>query len=99
MTIVENLKEKLLSLDGINNFEYIINKDTIIYTDNSEFVTIQTKVNKKDLINKIDFQQEKGLKKYGHTIDDCPKDKYNWNDMSLEEIVDFLIYKEKENLC
>ena len=42
-------------------------------------------------------QHEKGIKKYGQSIDDCPFDKYNWLDMMYEELADFLIYEEKLN--
>lgn len=44
----------------------------------------------KEIIKK---QQEKGIKKYGHSIDECPLDKFNWRTMMLEELADLLIYK------
>lgn len=40
-------------------------------------------------------QQRKGLLKYGHTIDDCPRDRFNWSDMATEELIDFWVYKVK----
>ena len=52
-------------------------------------------VNSQQLIETIKKQQEKGMAKYGHSIDECPFDKFNWNDMMYEEIADTLIYMEK----
>jgi len=40
-------------------------------------------------------QKAKGLKKYGHTLEECPKEKYNWKEMAIEEIVDFIQYVNK----
>ena len=40
-------------------------------------------------------QSSKGMKKYGHYIDECPVNKFNWTDMAIEELVDFWVYKEK----
>jgi hypothetical protein len=42
-----------------------------------------------------DKQNSKGIKKYGHSIDECPKRKYAWKIMAIEELIDFWIYKEK----
>lgn len=43
----------------------------------------------------IKEQSSKGFEKYGHYIDECPKDKFNWTNMALEELIDFWVYKEK----
>lgn len=40
-------------------------------------------------------QSLKGIKKYGHSIDECPPRKYAWKIMAIEELVDFWVYKEK----
>lgn len=40
-------------------------------------------------------QNNKGIEKYGHSIDDCPDDKYDWKIMAIEELVDFFVYKMK----
>ena len=42
-------------------------------------------------------QIEKGLAKYGHTIADCPQDKYDWDEMAMEELVDLIVYSLKKN--
>lgn len=55
-------------------------------------------------INSMDWawlcqkQFNKGVEKYGHTIDDCPKNKFNWKTMAIEELIDFWVYREKMNL-
>lgn len=41
------------------------------------------------------LQHEKGVEKYGTTIDACEYDNYNWQKMALEEIVDMLVYEKK----
>ena len=45
------------------------------------------------LINK---QTQKGIKTYGHTLDDCPIDKYDWQQMIIEELIDALQYQQKQ---
>jgi len=71
-----------------------INENTTI--DNLQNIfTINVKFDSDMLIEIIKKQQEKGLKKYGHSIDDCPNNKYNWEIMAYEEIADFLIYNQK----
>ena len=40
-------------------------------------------------------QFKKGLDKYGHTLQDCPEDAFNWQEMAIEEIVDFIQYINK----
>ncbi|WP_328211821.1 nucleoside triphosphate pyrophosphohydrolase family protein [Cytobacillus firmus] len=44
----------------------------------------------------IDTQNEKGLKKYGHTLEDCDPGEYNWGQMIIEELIDALQYQQKE---
>ena len=44
----------------------------------------------------IDAQNEKGMKKYGESIDDCPVDDYSWPNMVIEELIDALQYQQKE---
>ena len=46
------------------------------------------------LKNIIKTQQQKGIKKYGHSIDECSLDKFNWEQMMLEELADLLIYQQ-----
>ena len=43
----------------------------------------------------VEKQEQKGIAKYGHTIDDCPNDAYDWQVMMLEEMVDFMVYYRK----
>lgn len=40
-------------------------------------------------------QSAKGIIKYGHNIDSCPKDKFDWKIMAIEEAVDLFVYREK----
>lgn len=46
----------------------------------------------------LDQQNEKGLINYGQTLDDCPDDDYDWNQMTLEELLDALQYQVKQNI-
>lgn len=53
----------------------------------------------KDIINQIlDKQNAKGMKTYGHSLEDCPNEAYDWNIMALEEAIDGWQYQVKENL-
>lgn len=44
----------------------------------------------------FDKQTDKGVNKYGHTLDDCPDDKFDWKLMMIEELVDCVQYAYKE---
>ena len=44
---------------------------------------------------KVDEQVAKVLLKYGQYLDDCPNNKYNWEVMMLEELIDYFNYKLK----
>ena len=53
----------------------------------------------KEIINQgLDQQDEKGLINYGQTLDDCPDGDYDWNQMTIEELLDALQYQVKENI-
>lgn len=39
----------------------------------------------------------KGYETYGQTLDDCPDDAYDWNQMLIEELLDGLQYMFKQN--
>ena len=39
----------------------------------------------------------KGYETYGQTLDDCPDDVYDWQQMLIEELLDGLQYMAKEN--
>jgi len=39
----------------------------------------------------------KGYETYGQTLDDCPDDAYDWQQMLIEELLDGLQYMAKEN--
>lgn len=45
----------------------------------------------------LDKQDQKGLLKYGTTIDEANDKNYNWNLMALEESADLMKYLVKEN--
>lgn len=44
----------------------------------------------------IKQQTDKGMGKYSHSLDDCPDEKYDWNLMVNEELIDALQYQQKE---
>jgi hypothetical protein len=58
---------------------------------------INIEVNSKKLIEVIKRQHKKGVEKYGHTIDNCPKNKFDWDQMALEELADYLTYLLKND--
>lgn len=41
-------------------------------------------------------QRAKGLSKYGHTLDECPDNKFDWKLMAMEELIDLAQYQQKE---
>ncbi|WP_311078026.1 hypothetical protein [Paenibacillus polymyxa] len=50
----------------------------------------------KRIIELLDKQNEKGLKKYGTTIDQVSDMAYDWKLMALEEAADLIQYLQKE---
>ncbi len=44
----------------------------------------------------IDKQNAKGMKKYGHSLEDCPPRDYDWQGMIIEELIDALQYQQKQ---
>ena len=50
----------------------------------------------KRIVELLEKQTAKGHKKYGHTLDDCPDDKYDWRLMAMEELIDCIQYQQKE---
>ncbi|WP_090738453.1 hypothetical protein [Paenibacillus sp. Mc5Re-14] len=48
------------------------------------------------IIELLDKQNEKGLKKYGTTIDQVSDMAYDWKLMALEEAIDLIQYQQKE---
>lgn len=48
------------------------------------------------LEQQLDGQNEKGMKTYGQTLDDCPPEDYDWQQMLNEELIDALQYQQKE---
>jgi hypothetical protein len=51
----------------------------------------------RDRINELLINQtEKGLSKYGHTLDDCLDNKFDWRLMAMEEMIDCMQYQQKE---
>lgn len=55
---------------------------------------------KNELLHRIerqlDDQSSKGVTKYGHTIDDCAYEKYEWLEMANQELIDLAQYQQKE---
>lgn len=52
---------------------------------------------KEEIIKILDKQNKKGMDTYGQTLDECPDDAYDWQQMMIEELVDALQYQIKEN--
>lgn len=48
------------------------------------------------IIELLDAQRAKGLERYGHSIDDCPGNKFDWRLMAMEELIDLAQYQQKE---
>lgn len=46
---------------------------------------------------KLEYQLNKGHGKYNHTLDDCSDDKFNWDHMVQEELIDGMQYLVKQN--
>lgn len=46
---------------------------------------------------KMDKQDQKGIKKYGIPLDQVPFEDYDWNEMAIEEMADGLHYLAMEN--
>jgi hypothetical protein len=53
---------------------------------------------KKIINDLLDRQEEKGIKTYGHTLEDCPDGDFDWQQMTIEELIDALQYQVKLNL-
>lgn len=47
--------------------------------------------------NVVDSQDQKGMEKYGKTIDQAHDHNYDWQMMAIEELVDAMKYMVKEN--
>jgi hypothetical protein len=53
----------------------------------------------KRIINSLlDRQEKKGIATYGHSLEECPDDKFDWQQMTIEELIDALQYQVKLNL-
>lgn len=46
----------------------------------------------------LDSQNEKGVKNYSQTLDECDPNSFDWQTMQIEEIVDAYQYAVKENM-
>ena len=49
------------------------------------------------LAKQIGQRVAKGFDTYGQTLDECPPDAYDWQQMQIEELLDGLQYALKEN--
>lgn len=47
------------------------------------------------IIDLLDRQNEKGIRTYGHTLDEAP-DTFDWRLMAMEELIDLVQYQQKE---
>ncbi|MMZ50561.1 hypothetical protein D1872_122790 [compost metagenome] len=61
----------------------------------SEGIPVRPEVTQR-IIELLDKQNEKGLRKYGTTIDQVPDTAYDWKLMALEEAADLIQYLQKE---
>lgn len=59
-------------------------------------ITISLRMPKFAFLKTLEGQLDKGMKKYGETIDECPNTAYDWNEMIWEELIDILVYNEKK---
>jgi 3-dehydroquinate synthase class II len=48
------------------------------------------------IIEIMDKQNEKGLRKYGTTIDEVKDEEFDWRLMAMEELIDLAQYQQKE---
>ncbi len=71
--------------------------DSVCVNPNGHFVTIEVKLRiPKSFMHQVHTEQvEKGLKKYGKTIDDCAADEHDWDNMLAQELIDLLAYHFK----
>lgn len=46
----------------------------------------------------LDSQDEKGIEKYGKSLDAVSLDSYDWREMALEELADCIKYLLMENM-
>jgi hypothetical protein len=51
---------------------------------------------KQKFAEQLDAQCAKGENKYGHALDTCPDNSFDWRDMLIQELIDGLQYQEKE---
>lgn len=76
--------------------EDYINEKTKFWENNNKLPKVSMRVLEiieQTMVN----QNEKGLKKYGTTIDEAKHSDYDWNVMVIEELVDGIQYVVKEN--
>ncbi len=59
------------------------------------FLLFGLKVSRKTYDNIKKRQFKKGLNKYGMTLAEQPENAYNWLEMAIEEVVDFVEYCNK----
>jgi hypothetical protein len=64
--------------------------------ENIGFTTYRRDTVKGRIIEMLNKQTDKGLEKYGHTLDQCPDEKYDWRLMVIEELIDCIQYQQKE---
>ena len=55
-------------------------------------ISLQTTISVDEYRDILEHQYNKGMSKYGHTIDNCPNNKFNWTNTLLEELVDASVY-------
>ena len=62
------------------------------FDDEKIDISVSIQLSKLAYLSLLERQTQKGLIKYGQTIDECPTDAYNWLEMASEEIIDAMIY-------
>lgn len=82
---LEELKQKLSAKDS----------GTVVQAEPETVPSIKGSI-LETIGQQIDQQTEKGTGKYSHSLDDCPTEKYDWQQMINEELIDALQYQQKE---
>ena len=84
------------TLIGDKSIETVIPLSEVLRYDGNRMHMYNPKSVKGRIFEYFNKQTEKGLSKYGHTLDDCPDEKFDWRLMIIEELIDCIQYQQKE---
>jgi hypothetical protein len=89
--------EPLVAVKNGDKIERIIPLSNLSkIAENIGFTTYRRDTVKGRIIDYLNKQTDKGVKKYGHTLDESPDEKHDWRLMMIEELVDCIQYQQKE---